>query len=169
MGGKMKKTMIILMLLSLVLYLCAQQNQQIKHNKQIKQSNNITKTKKKMNYELEYHKLNDVHKKLQAQERELHMKWKQLDKKHKALIVSIKNNKNEVDAVTKANTMLKTERHEYKIRWETLQKKHNNFQGKFQKMRTENERLTKENARLKAELEELKPPKKKVLKKIITK
>lgn len=165
----MKKTIIILMLLSLVLYLCAQQNQQIKHNKQIKQSNNITKTKKKMNYELEYHNLNDVHKKLQAQKKELHMKWQQLDKKHKALIKSIQNNKNEVDAVTKANLMLETERHEYKIKWETLQKKHNRFRKNFQKMKTENESLEAENIKLKAELEELKPPKKKVLKKVINK
>ncbi len=138
----MKKIIIILMLLGMALCLVAQQgqlSQQGQQNQQIKQNEKLTKTKKKMNYELEYKNLNDQYKKLQAQERERHMKWQKLDKKHKALVKNSNTNKAEVDALKKANAMLQAERKELKV----------------------------ENAKLKAELKELRPPKKKIIKKTI--
>ena len=144
----MKKVIIILTLLSMALCLVAQQgqlgqqgqqNQQIKQNEKIKKSEKLIKTKKKMNYELEYNNLNDQYKKLQAQERERHMKWQELDKKHKALVKNSNTNNSEVEALKKANTMMQAER----------------------------KKLKEENAKLKAELKKLKPPKKKPLKKVI--
>ena len=102
----MKKVIIILMLLGMALYLVAQQgqlSQQGQQNQQIKQNNKLTKTQKKMDYELEYKNLNDQYKKLQAQERERHVKWQKLDKKHKALVKSSHTNKSELEALKKAD------------------------------------------------------------------
>ena len=141
----MKKVIIILMLLSMALYLVAQQEQQIQQNQEIKQKEKIKqnekliKTKKKMDYELEYNNLNEQYKKLQTQERERHMKWKELDTKHKFMVKNAQTNKAEVEALKKANAMLQAERKELKV----------------------------ENTKLKAELKELKPPKKKIIKKVI--
>ncbi len=156
----MKKTIIILVMLSLVLCLVAQQSQQIKKNKE------ITPTKKKMNYQAEYHKLDELYKKLHAQDQEQKLRWQHLEKQHNALKMSNKNSKVEIDALKKSNAMLQTKRQEYKVKWETSQKANNDFNGRFQKMNAENKALTKENAKLRAELEEFKPPKKKVLKKV---
>ncbi len=158
----MKKTILILMLLSLVLCLGAQQSEQIKPKK------TVTATKKKMNYELEYINLNGLYKNLQTREHNLRIKWQQLDNKHQALIKSSQTNKSEVVALKKTNVRLRAERKDYRVKWEALQTKHNGFQGKYQKLRAENNLLKKENARLKAELEEYKP-KKKTVKKTVTK
>ena len=150
------------MLLSLVIFLSAQQSQQIKQNKK------VTATKKRINYEAEYHKLDEIYKKLHAQDQEQKLRWQHLEKKHNALIMSNKNSKVEIDALKKANAMLQTERYEYRVKWEASQKANNDFNGRFQKMNAENKALKKENAKLRAELEELKPAKKKV-KKTVTK
>ncbi len=158
----MKKTIIFLMLLSLVLCLGAQQSEQIKQKK------TVTATKKKVNYELEYNNLNGLFKNLQTREHNLRIKWQQLDKKHQALMKSTETNKSEVDALKKTNVRLRAERKDYRVKWEALQTKHNGFQGKYQKLRAENNALKKENARLRAELEEYKP-KKKAVKKTISK
>ena len=95
------------------------------------------------------------------------MKWQQLDKKHKALIKSTQTNKSEVDALNKTNARLRNERQEYKVKWEKSQNRHNGLAERFRKVQTENKELKSENARLRAELEELRPPKKKVIKKVI--
>jgi len=132
----MKKVITIIMLLSMTLCLVAQQGQQLQQNQETKQNKKLTKTKKKMDYELEYRNLNEQYKKLQAQERERHIKLQKLDKKHKALVKSSHTNKSEVEALKKANTIMQAER----------------------------KKLREENSKLKAELKELKPPKKKLKK-----
>lgn len=160
MGGKMKKTIIILMMLSLVICLTAQQGQQIKQNQKIKQSEEITKTKKKINYEVEYRKL-------QTQEKENKLKLQKLEKRHNSLVMSTKKSKTEIKTLKEENAVLITTRQNYKVKWEKSQKNHNGLVGRFQKVQAENKELKKENAKLRAELEELKPSKKKVLKKVI--
>lgn len=142
----MKKILVILMLISLVVCLSAQQGGKIRPKQQ--QTKKVVQAK--MDYELEFNKLNDAYKALIDKEREIHIKWRKLTEKHNKYIQTYKVNQADVDA-------LKTERERLRNGLQ-LQLKNNKT------LKSENVILKKENARLKAKLESMKPKKKKVTK-----
>jgi len=144
----MRKILVFTMLISLVVCLSAQKGQQIKPKKQVHQKEKVVH--KKMDYELEYNKLNDAYKALADKEKNTNIKWKKLNEKHNKYIKSYKVNQDEVNA-------LKTERERLRNR---LQLQINNYNN----LKTKNDALQKENNRLRLELENMKPKEKKVKK-----
>ena len=130
----MRKLIIILIILGLFVCLGAQQSQQVTKGKKVQ-------VKKKIDYEIEYYKLEEERAKLEkvymvlkAEHEELRRAKKELKIKHDEMI------------------------EKRKLRVKNVRK----LQNKIIVLREENEQLKKENAKLKAELEEYRPKKKKV-------
>ncbi|MCF7859466.1 MAG: hypothetical protein K9N07_09140 [Candidatus Cloacimonetes bacterium] len=157
----MRKNIIIILIVSLVVILSAQQGQgaqpgqSAQPGQQIKHKKTITTRAEKRNYEQEYKDLNDDYKKLQSREKETRMKWMDLDKKHRALVQGSNTYQKQNEALTKANNMLQNQRDEYKSKFELKNREHNELRKRYRLQEEENGELIKENIRLKAELDKL--------------
>jgi len=148
----MKKTIIILTLLSFVLCLSAQLSEQGSQSQQTEKKGKLIKQEKQTENELKLKKTNEAKKTVQVKEADH-------SKDQKGL-------KTELKALRKANKVLQAERDELTTKLVVAQRKNETQTGRYNKFQNENKELKQVNAKLRARIEELKPAENKKVKSI---